>query len=83
MPSTVTSVDAVSRCSPYCVLKLYLARNKQKKKTAEKVGVMGYLVSDEQLNGSHSPLYYQNTNHFLDVRKRKIDAEFFSLCGQQ
>lgn len=44
---------------------------------------MGYLVSDEQLNGFHSPLYYQNTNHFLDVRKRKIDAEFFSLGGQQ
>lgn len=24
MPSTVTPDDAVSRCSPYCVLKLYL-----------------------------------------------------------
>lgn len=79
MPSTVTPVDAVSRCSPYCVLKLYLARQK---KAAEMVGVTGYLVSDEQLNGSHSPLYYLNTEQFLDVRKRKIDAEFCSLGGQ-
>lgn len=44
---------------------------------------MGYLVSDEQLNGFHSPLYYHNTNRFLDVRKRKIDADFFSLGDQQ
>lgn len=53
-----------------------------KKKAAAMVGVTGYLVSDEQLNGFHSPLYYLNTDQVLDVRKRKIDAEFCSLGGQ-
>lgn len=83
-PSTVTSVDAVSRCSPYCVLKLYLARNKKKREneTAEKVG--GWWATWFQMSSwmvSIPLFYYQNTNRFLDVRKRKIDAElFFFVC---
>lgn len=80
MPSTVTPVDAVSRCSPYCVLELYLRLKKKREG-----GKGEYLV----LDGKHRFLaewfpfatFISNPTRFFLCVKRKVKAKAFSFVA--
>lgn len=72
MPSTVTPDDAVSRCSPYCVLKLYLTKKGGEGKNGfrRKASIFQFFFLLLFF------LIYINSNLFGAVRKREIKDVF-------